>query len=145
MSYSDPVRQREYQREFCQKRRAQWIQENGPCKTCGSYIDLEVDHIDSSTKVSHSVWSWSKVRRDLELAKCQVLCVECHKTKSIEARRRQALLKRQQGLLLEQQHGTSARYKHGHCRCNDCRKAAQLYYQQFVAKVRNRQVLEVNE
>ena len=57
---------------------------NGPCVKCGCWdLDqLEVDHIDPNTKVSHRVWSWSKERRENELAKCQVLCRACHLTKT---------------------------------------------------------------
>lgn len=58
--------------------------ENGPCKTCGSKENLEVDHVDMAKKITHRVWSWSEPRRLLELTKCQVLCENCHKTKTSE-------------------------------------------------------------
>lgn len=64
------------------RNRRAWLDANGPCVNCGSSEDLQVDHKDPSTKVSHKVWSWSPVRRAEELAKCQVLCKECHKAKS---------------------------------------------------------------
>jgi hypothetical protein len=41
-----------------------------------------MDHVDPATKEHHSIWSWRKDRREIELAKCQVLCFECHKQKS---------------------------------------------------------------
>ena len=32
--------------------------------------------------MTHSIWSWSSLRRNAELAKCQVLCRPCHDKKS---------------------------------------------------------------
>jgi len=52
------------------------------CVRCGTSEDLELDHIDRTTKVSNNVWSWASARREAELAKCQVLCHDCHKKKS---------------------------------------------------------------
>lgn len=43
---------------------------------------MEVDHIDPDSKVSHTVWSWTPKRRELELSKCQVLCRKCHRRKT---------------------------------------------------------------
>lgn len=80
--------QRKYQREWIAKRRQKWIKENGPCNKCGTWDNLEVDHIDPQDKVNHRVWSWSDERRKEELKKCQVLCEECHKTKSIKDQKR---------------------------------------------------------
>lgn len=58
--------------------------ENGPCRQCGSTEDLELDHIDPTTKISHAVWSWSEQRRAEELKKCQVLCHNYHETKTLK-------------------------------------------------------------
>lgn len=85
LPYKDPQKQREYQLQWMLKRRRKWIEENGPCSRCGSMIDLEVDHIDATQKVSHRVWSWSEERCNEELAKCQVLCKSCHDIKTVEA------------------------------------------------------------
>jgi hypothetical protein len=60
------------------------------CVRCGSTEDLELDHIDPSTKHSESkntsglIWSWCTERREAELAKCQILCKSCHLTKTRE-------------------------------------------------------------
>ena len=43
-----------------------------------------MDHADASTRVAYptQVWSWSRARREVELAKCVVRCHTCHVTKS---------------------------------------------------------------
>jgi len=96
--------------EKMQALREKWLDENGPCKKCGSYDRLEVDHIDRTTKVTHAVWSWKPERRAVELAKCQVLCHECHLQKTISELTKPLV------------HGFTA-YKSGKCRCDICRKA----------------------
>lgn len=75
--------QAEYQRKWMAARRKAWFDENGPCVDCGSSDRLELDHVVASTKVSHAVWSWSAMRRDVELAKCVVRCVPCHDRKTL--------------------------------------------------------------
>ncbi len=105
MSYKTSEKQRAYQRVWWRGRRAAWVALNGPCVKCGSHLNLEVDHIDPEAKVSHKVWSWAKPRREAELAKCQVLCRECHILKTHGERR----------------HGTQAMYRSGRCRCETCR------------------------
>jgi len=50
---------------------------------CGTWDELQVDHVDASTKVSHRVWSWTKARRDTELAKCVARCFACHHKKTL--------------------------------------------------------------
>ena len=70
-----------YQREWVAKRRADFFKDK-KCVQCGSTERLELDHIDRETKESHSIWSWSEVRRLAEIAKCQVLCHECHRLKT---------------------------------------------------------------
>jgi len=73
---------RAYQREWIKRRRLTWFKENGPCVDCGSAEDLELDHVDRSTKITHSVWSWALERRTAELAKCVVRCRPCHLAKT---------------------------------------------------------------
>ena len=92
MPYVDPKKQREAQHQWylavVKERKAAWILANGPCKKCGSADELEVDHIDPSKKVSHNIWSWAKKRRLSELAKCQVLCHDCHAEKTTKYHRK---------------------------------------------------------
>lgn len=84
MPYKDPARQREFQRLWMAKRRSDWIAQNGPCVTCGSSENLEVDHIDPKTKCMspRAIWSRRAEDRMAELAKCQVLCRGCHSAKT---------------------------------------------------------------
>jgi hypothetical protein len=82
MPYADPAQQRAYQREWVKRRHDEWVRENGPCIDCGTWEKLTVDHADAAEKVSHRIWSWSKVRRDAELAKCVVRCWPCHLVKT---------------------------------------------------------------
>jgi hypothetical protein len=82
MPYADPARQSDYQASWLRCRRATWLAEHGPCVDCGTWEDLEVDHADASTKVTHRVWSWARERREAELAKCAARCASCHKKKT---------------------------------------------------------------
>ena len=110
MPYTNKEQQRRFQREWCAKRRKNWFR-NKSCANCNGKTKLEVDHIDPSKKISHNVWSWSLVRRQKELAKCQVLCTDCHQKKTIKYR--------------EPPHGTRNRYTGG-CGCTLCGKANTL-------------------
>lgn len=78
---------RDYMRERTRKRRAEVTALlGGRCASCGAANDLEVDHIDPATKVSHRFLTWSKDRLAEELAKCQLLCRPCHYKKTAEQR-----------------------------------------------------------
>jgi hypothetical protein len=111
MAYATREIQREYQRQWCAKKRADYMAGKS-CVVCGSTTNLEVDHIDPQQKVTHRIWSWSAERRAAELAKCQILCTVHHKEKT-----------RAQRPVPE--HGTVSRYssKAHKCRCDLCRKA----------------------
>ena len=100
-----------YQREWVAKRRAEWFSENGPSKHCGSTEALEIHHLDPKQKESHSIFSWSKDRRDVELAKCIVLCHICHAMET----RKQIWIRRP----IQHIHGTQTEYRRG-CRCDAC-------------------------
>lgn len=91
MPYKNKEEQIAYQIAWMRKRREAWLNENGPCVLCGSWIDLEVDHRDPATKVTHRVWSWAQSRREEELAKCQALCKACHEEKSAAQHHRRRL------------------------------------------------------
>lgn len=81
MSYTGD-KKREYQRNWCREKRTRWIKLKGPCRVCGSTNQLEFDHIDPSTKVTHRLWGYSEAKIAAELSKCQVLCRPCHQEKT---------------------------------------------------------------
>jgi len=107
MGHTPETRRRAYLKMVNLRR--EWFSKNGPCKACGSWDDLELDHVDPNSKIEHKVWSWSEARRHAELAKCQALCYSCHKKKSAME-------------CATAQHGSISKYNGG-CRCNSCRQA----------------------
>jgi len=126
MPYKDYQRKLEHQREYGRihsviysqqnkdryfSRRDNWIDENGPCQYCGSWENLEVDHIDRDEKDESHIFFLSSVRREPELLKCQVLCNFCHKSKTREEH------------ISKRQHGTYSMYVNGKCRCSFCKEA----------------------
>jgi 5-methylcytosine-specific restriction endonuclease McrA len=121
---------REYQRVWKAAIRDDWINEHGPCAWCGSWENLEVDHEDPSKKLYGVECLWGLAldnpKRITELAKCQVLCHECHRIKTRDDRP-------------EVLHGTLTRYKSKYyrCRCNEC-KAANAEYQSRYYEINGR-------
>ena len=106
---------KKYQREWMAGRRAEWF-EDKVCANCGSPDRLELNHKDPKQKVTHRIWSWSKERRDEELAKCEALCYDCHK----------AVTKQQQNSK-PINHGTRSGYQRG-CRKHCCAEALRQYW-----------------
>lgn len=103
---------REYQRKWIKKRRDDYFKDKS-CRKCGATDRLQLDHVDPTKKVSHNIWSWSAKRRDVELAKCQVLCDPCHKAKS----KSQLLITHG---FKAMRHGSPGMYRQG-CRCGLCK------------------------
>jgi hypothetical protein len=118
MVMRDIAKQRAWQLASMKRKRIEWLTANGPCRNCGSWERLEVDHVEPSEKVDHKVWTWSKVRREAELAKCQPLCHDCHRKKTNESRARPIT------------HGTAGGYQRG-CRCSICNKYQRDRMQQY--------------
>lgn len=83
------------------------------CVKCGSTEQLELDHIDPAQKTEHRIWTWSPERRAEELAKCQVLCHDCHQKKTSAERAARVKC------------GTEWAYRKG-CRCDECREIASI-------------------
>jgi hypothetical protein len=79
---------KEYNRVRYRKRKDAVIaQLGGKCVMCSTSVNLEVDHINPKEKL-YSIGKLILGRNGLlqaELAKCQLLCVECHKQKTTEA------------------------------------------------------------
>lgn len=105
---------KEYQKKWLRKRRQDWIDINGPCKHCGTWENLEVDHIKREDKTMHTASIWSKRQevRERELSKCQVLCRECHLKKTLDEANYPGII-----------HGSSRGYDHYACRCDECKEA----------------------
>lgn len=104
MPYKDKDKQREYQRQWIKSRRLEYLSDKC-CAECGesNMLELHIHHKDPTQKVSHRIWSWSRVRRDEELLKCDVLCEPCHKKKHATT------------------HGTERMYLAHKCRCDICK------------------------
>lgn len=104
---------RNYQRVWIAKRRAEWFREKY-CTRCSSTTHLEIHHVEPENKVDHKVWSWSRERQAVELAKCVVLCRSCHDEVTAE--------------MVMPEHGTASRYHHkkSPCRCELCKEARKL-------------------
>lgn len=122
MGYTNVDKQREYQRQWVAKRRNKYF-EDKYCVDCGKQETLELDHIDPTTKISNSIWSWSEKRRAEELIKCVIRCHTCHVTKTINHDMRRAI------------HGTRSKYDAG-CRCVDCKEACRIYNKKWRQKRR---------
>lgn len=124
MPIKDPEARRKYAREWVAKRRAEWLADKA-CVICGSTDRLEIDHVDRNTKVNHRIWSWSKTRRDEELAKCQVLCYEHHLEKTV---------RESKGVQVP--HGDDTRYTKWKCRCAPCTEAHRVKKEEWRAQRR---------
>lgn len=113
MPYASPKKQREYMLALTRRNRAQAVEYLGGKCSCGTLVDLEIDHIENrigKRKISGLLaGSWERLRIELDF--CQLLCYECHKIKSVKER----------GLRVAT-HGTKTMYNKG-CRCDFCSEA----------------------
>lgn len=83
------------QRERRRANRLEAEQERGPCKKCGSTVDLQFHHrnpLTKNCKLSNRIWNWSKERRNAELDKCDCYCSTHHKAIHKDTPELQALL-----------------------------------------------------
>lgn len=75
-----------YMTDRYHRRRQNFIDSRGGrCEKCGGAEGLEIDHIEPERKsfnIGPALSGWSESRVRTELAKCQVLCNDCHKEKS---------------------------------------------------------------
>lgn len=109
MPFKNPQDAHQYKLRWTAERRATWFA-GKRCVRCGSTESLQLDHVDPLRKVDHRIWNWATERREVELAKCQPLCEECHKDKTRSEQRARVA------------HGTNTMYNMG-CRCDECRLA----------------------
>lgn len=114
MAYANKEQQREYQKNWIAKRRSNYFL-GKMCVDCGSKLNLEIDHVDPSQKISHKIWSWSNNKMLEELDKCVIRCHDCHKVKTTKER------------FVVHSHGTFQQYQSYKCRCSLCRAANAAY------------------
>ncbi len=105
-----------YKRARYHRLRSEWIESQGSkCVLCGSTKNLEIDHVDRSTKRWNitAIWLRKESDRVSELAKCQLLCEVCHVAKSASEK-------------MAAGHGR-AMYKRLGCRCDVCKADRSAY------------------
>lgn len=93
----------------------------GKCVHCGSKDNLHFDHKNKKDKtldIAHSIDAKEDVLL-AEIKKCQLLCKDCHLTKTKED---------WDWGVPKPEHGTLWMYKKYKCRCDKCRKAMSEYY-----------------
>lgn len=90
-----------YQREYQKNRARQWkayaVEKlGGVCAKCGTTDSLEIDHVDWRSKANkyNNLWSIAKEKSEAELEKCQLLCTDHHKEKTVTDKAEQAAAKR---------------------------------------------------
>lgn len=113
-----------YMKRRYHARRAQAINQlGGRCVRCGATERLELDHIDRTTKTLDlgGMWSVSEDRYRAELSKCQLLCHDCHKAKSISER--------------SVEHGAGASGKRN-CPCDPCRARKREYNRAYFQRAK---------
>lgn len=94
----------------------------GVCVVCGSTTNLEIDHISRNSKlfdIGKALAGWSESRVQAELFKCQILCHEHHKRKTIKEN--------------SVEHGEGVSGKKN-CRCDLCRPLKSKYAQTLRSK-----------
>ena len=130
---TDPDAYNEYMRDYMAERyraRMAFAHERlgGKCAKCGSTDDLQLDHVDPSTKeftIAKKAAGVSEERFLRELAKCQLLCKTCHNLKSIAETGKQPVGER---------HGTISMATHRRCRCEPCLEVRRKYNREGRAK-----------
>lgn len=119
----------EYDLERYYKRRSEYIEKlGGKCIRCNSTDALEFDHIDAQSK-SFDISSMMLRQKDMvdaEIAKCQLLCHSCHRTKSIDAG----------DVLPPTQHGSINMYRVYKCRCDLCKATWNAKTREWKAKAK---------
>lgn len=128
-----PLASPEYRRAYYEKRLEMYrAYLGGKCERCGSTENLEFDHIEPGSRefsvTERHDQSWVVIKPELD--KCQLLCFECHVSKSIECGE----------IPPRQVHGTHGMYRHRGCRCSVCREANRVRNLKY--KRRNSSVTE---
>lgn len=91
MPYASKEAQKEYQNRWVRKRR-DWLDRYKVlkgCSICGykkHAVALDFHHRDPAEKIERitQMVTWAKVKIKAEVAKCDVVCANCHRTLDIE-------------------------------------------------------------
>lgn len=88
----------------------------GKCSKCGSVEELEVHHVDPTTKSFTLARGWHHawVKIEEEMKKCTLLCDPCHGGHH----------------KVDHEHGTVHKYWQG-CRCDPCKQAMSIKNKQY--------------
>ena len=128
---------RNYMKDWYNRRHAEAITKlGGRCAKCGSTRRLEIDHKDPATVDRRmrggrgGMWTASEERFQAELAKCQLLCHDCHVAKTLEDRGFKAA---------KGTHGTLSAYQYcGPPKCEECKAAKRAYMQEYMRTYKRR-------
>jgi 5-methylcytosine-specific restriction endonuclease McrA len=116
---------RQYMRERCRKRRRRAEKMlGGKCVVCGTKSNLDIDHIDPSTKLlgPERLWTSAEEKFLAEIKKCQLLCRTCHNDKT----------QRENGLIKNKGiHGHPMNYARYGCKCSLCKAAWNAYNKKY--------------
>lgn len=111
---------RVYMAKRYHEKRGEMIEKlGGKCSKCGLNNGLQIDHIDPAKKTMRvaRMTYVGEERRKEEMKNCQLLCSECHTTKTVTED-----LGRE---LARGTHGTLSSYRY--CKCSLCKKAKAGY------------------
>lgn len=114
-----------YMREYMLRRyyakRTEAIQYlGGKCEGCGATKELDIDHVEASTKRFTLAKGWSRSWKDLkaELDQCQLLCRPCH---ILKTRINRENTSGGWNRVDNYDHGSGHMYNKQRCRCESCR------------------------
>ena len=95
-NYQFPVQKYKFSNKKLTSRKREYIQQqkNKPCAKCGAQLHpilMDFDHLGGKYKnlAAMTINSYQKI--DAEIAKCQVLCIFCHKEKTYASRKLKAI------------------------------------------------------
>ncbi|KKL48678.1 hypothetical protein LCGC14_2323100 [marine sediment metagenome] len=108
--------------ETKRKRRTEYMRDKA-CSFCGRNDRLHLHHTDPATKTAHTshIWGWRESRRLAEIAKCIILCTNCHAQLHGDIKRKNTPIV----------HGGLRTYKHKGCRCWLCRGVNRLHLRYY--------------
>jgi 5-methylcytosine-specific restriction endonuclease McrA len=97
------------------------------CVQCGSLDRLEIDHIVAEKKAFpiSEMWAYKKDKLESELKKCQLLCEDCHRKKTISDLGNNPAIGT---------HGTLSASRY--CHCAKCRSSKSAYMREWKRKRR---------